>query len=137
MSKTADKPNDLFAECKERTEEFFNEIEKSTPIYHQTATDIQQNFLESWKNVIFSSITLQQEFAAKAGLNVNANKETLEAIRNITKQATDAYQNQNKFTIDSNHTTNNMFEAFNENTKTFASLSKNILELMSSAMKKT
>jgi hypothetical protein len=137
MSKTADKSNDLFTECKERAEEFFNEIEKSTPIYHQTATDIQQNFLESWKNVIFSSITLQQEFTAKAGLNVNANKETQEAIRNITRQAIDAYQNQNKFTIDSNYTTNNMFEAFNENTKTFASLSKNILELMSSVMKKT
>ena len=137
MSKTSDKPNDLFAECKESTEEFFNEIEKSTPIYHQTATDIQQNFLDSWKNVIFSSITLQQEFAAKAGLNVNASKETQEAIRNITRQAVDAYQSQNKFTIDSNYTANNMFEAFNENTKTFASLSKNILELMSSAMKKT
>ena len=137
MSKTADKPNDLFAECKERTEEFFNEIEKSTPIYHQTATDIQQNFLESWKNMIFSSIMLQQEFAVKAGLDINANKETQEAIRNITKQAIDAYQNQNKFAIDSNYTSNNMFEAFNENTKTFASLSKNILELMSSAMKKT
>ena len=137
MSKTADKPNDLFAECKERTEEFFNEIEKSTPIYHQTATDIQQNFLESWKNMIFSSIMLQQEFAVKAGLDINANKETQEAIRNITKQAIDAYQNQNKFAIDSNYTSNNMSEAFNENTKTFASLSKNILELMSSAMKKT
>ena len=137
MSKTSDKPNDLFTECKESTEEFFNEIEKSTPIYHQTATDIQQNFLDSWKNVIFSSITLQQEFAAKAGLNVNASKETQEAIRNITRQAVDAYQSQNKFTIDSNYTANNMFEAFNENTKTFASLSKNILELMSSAMKKT
>ena len=137
MSKTADKPNDLFDECKERTEEFFNEIEKSTPIYHQTATDIQQNFLESWKNMIYSSIMLQQEFAVKAGLDINANKETQEAIRNITRQAIDAYQNQNKFAIDSNYTANNMFEAFNENTKTFASLSKNILELMSSAMKKT
>ncbi|QMU54505.1 MAG: hypothetical protein GKS07_06165 [Nitrosopumilus sp.] len=137
MSKTSDKPNNLFTECKERTEEFFSEIEKSTPIYHQTATDIQQNFLESWKNVIFSSITLQQEFAAKAGLNVNTSKETRESIRNITRQAVDAYQSQNKFTVDSNNTTNNMFEAFNENTKTFASLSKNILELMSSAMKKT
>ena len=100
-------------------------------------TDIQQNFLESWKNVIFSSITLQQELATKAGLNVDASKETLETIRSMTKQAIDAYQNQNKFTIDSNYTANNMFEAFNENTKTFASLSKNILELMSSAMKKT
>ena len=137
MSKTADKSNNLFDECRESTEKFFAEIEKSTPVYHQTATDIQQNFLESWKNVISSSITLQQELATKTGLNVNANKETLEAIRNITKQATDAYQNQNKFTIDSNHTANNMFEAFNKNTKIFASLSKNILELMSSAMKKT
>jgi hypothetical protein len=136
MSKTANKSNDLFSECKKRTEEFFNEIEKSTPIYHQTATDIQQNFLESWKNVIFSSITLQQEFAAKAGLNVNTDKETLETIRNITKQAVDAYQSQNKFTVDASYATNNMFDAFNENTRTLASLSENILELMSSAMKK-
>jgi hypothetical protein len=137
MSKTADKANNLFDECRESTEKFFTEIEKSTPVYHQTATDIQQNFLESWKNVIFSSIILQQEFAVKAGLNVNVNKETLDAIRNITKQAIDAYQNQNKFTIDSNYTSNNMFDAFNNNTKIFATLSKNILELMSTAMKKT
>ena len=87
--------------------------------------------------MIFSSITLQHEFAVKAGLDINASKETQEAIRNITRQAIDAYQSQNKFVIDSNYTANNMFEAFNENTKTFASLSKNILELMSSAMKKT
>ena len=122
MSKTADKANNLFDECRESTEKFFTEIEKSTPVYHQTATDIQQNFLESWKNVIFSSIILQQELATKTGLNVNANKETLDAIRSITKQAIDAYQNQNKFTIDSNYTSNNMFDAFNDNTKIFASL---------------
>jgi hypothetical protein len=137
MSETADKTNVLFDECRESTEKFFSEIEKSTPVYHQTATDMQQNCLESWKNVIFSSIMLQQEFAAKSGLNVNANKETLDAIRNITKQAIDAYHNQNKFTIDSNDTSNNMFDAFNDNTKIFASLSKNILELMSTVMKKT
>ena len=137
MSKTTDKPNDLFTKCKESTEKFFAEIEKSTPIYHQTSTDIQQNFLESWKNVIYSSITLQQELATKAGLNVNANEETLKMIHDITQQAITAYQNQNKVTVDSSYTTSNMFDAFNENTQTFASLSKNILNLMSSAMKKT
>jgi hypothetical protein len=137
MSEKTNESRDLFTECRESTEKFFAEIEKSTPVYHQTATDIQQNFLESWKNVIFSSITLQQELATKTGLNVNANKETLETIRYITEQAITAYQNQNKFTIDSNYTSSNMFDAFNENTKTFASLSKNILELMSSVMKKT
>jgi hypothetical protein len=137
MSKTADKPNNLFDECRESAEKFFAEIEKSTPVYHQTATDIQQNFLESWKNVISSSITLQQELATKTGLNVNANKETLETIRNITEQAITAYQNQNKFTAHSNYTSSNLFDAFNENTKTFSSLSKNILDLMLSTMKKT
>ena len=136
MSETADRPNNLFSECKESTEKFFAEIEKSTPVYHQTSTDIQQNFLESWKNMISSSITLQQELATKAGLNVNVNEETLKMIHNITEQAITAYQNQNKFTIDSNYTTSNMFDAFNENTKTFASLSKDILDLMLSAMKK-
>lgn len=137
MSKTADNPNDLFAECRESTEKFFKEIKKSTPVYHQAATDIQQNFLESWKNVINSSITLQQELAANAHLNVNVDEETLKIIHNFTEQAITAYQNQNKFTVDSNYTSNNAFDAFNENTKIFASLSKNILELMSSAMKKT
>ena len=137
MSKAADKSRDLFTECKESTKKFFTEIEKSTPIYHQTSTDIQQNFLESWKNVINSSITLQQEMAANAGLNVNANEETLKMIHNITEQAIVAYQNQNKFTLDSNYTTSNMFDAFNNNIKTFTSLSKNIQDLMLSAMKKT
>jgi len=58
-------------------------------------------------------------------------------IHNITEQAITAYQNQNKFTADSNYASNNTFDTFNENTKTFASLSNNILERMFSAMKKT
>ena len=75
--------------------------------------------------------------AANAGLNVNANEETLKMIHNVTEQAIVAYQNQNKFTLDSNYTTSNMFDAFNNNIKTFTSLSKNIQDLMLSAMKKT
>jgi hypothetical protein len=137
MSKTTDKPNDLFDECRKSTEKFFTEIEKSTPIYHQTANRHTAKFPGIMEKCDFFIHYAATGIIHQAGLNVNANKETLETIRSITKQAIDAYQNQNKFTIDSNYTANNMFEAFNENTKTFASLSKNILELMSSAMKKT
>ena len=54
----------IFTKCKQYWK-FFCEIDKSTPIYHQTGTDIQKNYLDAWKNVINSSIALQQEFVAK------------------------------------------------------------------------
>ncbi len=135
MSKSTDDSNDIFAECKRNTEKFFNEIDKSTPVYHQAATDIQKNYLEAWKNVINSSIALQQDFATKTGMNVNLNEETIKSIQNITDQAIDAFKNQNKFTLNSVETTRKIFDAFNENNKTFASLNKNLIELMTSAMK--
>jgi len=137
MSKPTEKTNDVFIECKKNTEKFFNEIEKSTPVYHQTATDIQRSYLEAWRNVINSSIALQQEFAARSGLNASINEETMKVMHNITEQAITAFQNQNKFAQDSSETSKKVFDAFNENTKTFASLNKNMMELIVSAIQRT
>jgi len=136
MSKSTDESNDIFTACKKNTEKFFNEIDKSSPVYHQIATDIQQSYLEAWKNVINSSIALQQEYATKAGLNINIPEETMKSIQNIAERAITAYQNQNKFTIDSTETSKKIFDVFSENTKIFASLNKNMIELMESGMKK-
>jgi len=136
MSKSTNEPNDIFTACKKNTEKFFNEIDKSSPVYHQIATDIQQSYLEAWKNVINSSIALQQEYAAKAGMNVNIPEETMKAIQDLTERAITAYQNQNKFTFDSAETSKKIFDVFSENTKIFASLNKNMIELMESGMKK-
>jgi DNA-binding transcriptional regulator YhcF (GntR family) len=136
MSKTADESKDMFTECKKNNEKFFNEIDKSSPVYHQIATDIQKSYLDAWKNVINSSIALQQEYAAKAGLNVSMPEETMKAIHNMMEKAINAYQNQNKFVFDSTETSKKIFDAFSENTKIFASLNKNMMELMASSMKK-
>ena len=136
MSKSTDESNDIFTACKKNTEKFFNEIDKSTPVYHQIATDVQQSYLEAWNNVINSSIALQQEYATKTGLNINIPEETMKAIQNITERAITAYQNQNKFAFDSTETSKKIFDVFSENTKIFASLNKNMIELMESVMKK-
>ncbi len=136
MSKTTDESKDIFTECKKNTEKFFNEIDKSSPVYHQISTDIQRSYLDAWKNVINSSIALQQEFATKAGLNINMPEETIKAIQNMMERATTAYQNQNKFVVDSTETSKKIFDVFSENTKIFASLNKNMMELMASGMKK-
>lgn len=136
MSKSTDESNDIFTACKKNTEKFFNEIDKSTPVYHQISTDVQQSYLEAWKNVINSSIALQQEYATKTGLNINIPEETMKAIQNITERAITAYQNQNKVAFDSTETSKKIFDVFSENTKIFASLNKNMIELMESVMKK-
>jgi len=135
MSKSTDESKDIFTECKKNIEKFFNEINKSSPVYHQVATDIQRSYLDAWKNVINSSIALQQEFATKTGLNINMPEEATKAIQNITDQAITSYQSQNKFAMDSAETSKKIFDAFSGNTKTFASLNKNMMELMGSVMK--
>ena len=136
MNKTTNESKDIFTECKKNTEEFFNEIDKSSPVYHQLATDIQRSYLEAWKNVINSSIALQREYAIKTGLNVNMPEETTKAIQNMMERATNAYQNQNKSVFDSTETSKKIFDVFSENATIFASLNKNMMDLMASSMKK-
>ncbi len=120
-------PKDIFSVCKKNVDKFFTEIEKSTPRYQQSAAKLQQDYLNAWTNVINSAISLEQEYAAKAGFNVDVPEATLSAIREVTQQAIKAYEVQNKVVMDTAEATKQAFNAFNENTKSFASLNRNIM----------
>ena len=123
-----------FQYVKKNVDKFFTEIEKSTPRYQQSAAKLQQDYLNAWKSVINSAISLEQEYAAKAGFNVDVPEATLSAIREVTQQAIKAYEVQNKVVTDTVEATNQAFNAFNENTKSFASLNKNIMGFMMSTI---
>ena len=137
MSKSTDYSKDFFTICRNNIENFFDEISKSSPAYHQISTDVQQSYLNAWKNVINSSIAIQQEYAAKAGLNINMPEEMIKAIQSMTERVATAYQNQNKFTFDFTETSKKAFDIFSENTEIFASLNKNMIELMDYGMKES
>jgi len=130
----AQEPKDIFSVCKKNVDKFFTEIEKSTPRYQQSLQKIQQDYLNAWKSVINSAISLEQEYAAKAGFNVDVPEATLSAIREVTQQAIKAYEVQNKVVMDTAEATKQAFNAFNENTKSFASLNRNIMGFMISAI---
>ena len=125
---------DIFSVCKKNVDKFFSEIEKSTPRYQESLQKQQQDYLNAWKNVISSAISLEQEYATKAGFNVDVPEATLSAIREITQQALKTYEVQNKVATDTAQATKQAFNAFNENTKAFASLNKNIMGFMMSAI---
>ncbi len=132
MSDPKGESKNVFKVCKQNVAKFFSEVEKSTPRYHQSVAKLQQNYVEAWKNVINSAITLEQEYANKAGLNTDLPEATLKTIRDITEQAIKAYETQNKIALGTGEGTTEAFNAFNENTKSFASLNKNIMESMRS-----
>ena len=125
---------DIFSICKKNVDKFFSEIEKSTPKYQESAAKLQQDYITAWKEVINSAIALEEEYATKAGLRANVPDAALDAVRTITRQASDAFAAQNKAVMNSAEITKQTFNAFNENTKSFASLNRNIMGFMMSAL---
>ena len=125
---------DIFSVCKKNVDKFFSEIEESTPKYQESAAKLQKDYITAWKNVINSAIALEQEYATKAGLRVDVPEATMDAVRTITRQASEALAAQNKAVMNSAEVTRQTFHAFNENTKSFASLNRNIMGFMMSVL---
>ena len=134
MSKSTPESKDVFSVCKKNVDKFFSEIEKSTPRYQQSVVKLQQDYLNAWKNVINSAISLEEEYATKAGFSVDVPEATLKSVRDITEQALKAYESQNKILTDASEATKQAFNTFNDNTKSFASLNKNIMGFMMSVL---
>lgn len=127
---------DIFSICTKNIEKFFEEVEKTTPKYQESAAELQKNYINAWKTVINSAIALEHEYATKAGLKVDVPDAARDAIKMITKQTSDALEAQNKAVANSSEATKQAFNAFNENTKSFASLNRNIMGFMMSVLEK-
>ncbi len=130
MSSPSEGEEDIFAVCKENAAKFFTEIEKSTPRYMQSAFSLHQKNIEAWKNVINSTIAMEQEYAKKAGLKTPVPQETKKSIRDFTEGVIKAYAAQNNIAVDAADATNRAMEALDENTKAFAALNKNMVDFM-------
>ncbi len=130
MNSPSECQDDIFAVCKENANKFFNEIEKSSPRYVQSAINLHQKNIEAWKNVINSTIAMEQEYAKKAGLQTPVPQATKNSIREFTEGVIKAYASQNEIVSDAADATNRAINALDENTKAFSALNKNMLDSM-------
>lgn len=130
MNSSSEGQDDIFAVCKENTAKFFNEIEKSTPRYVQSTINLHQKNIEAWKNVINSTIAMEQEYAKKAGLETSIPQEVKKSIRDFTEGVIKAHATQNQIASDTADATNRVINTLDENTKAFASLNKNMIDSM-------
>ena len=125
---------DIYGVCQQNVDKLFSGIKQQVPSYHQSVTNVQQEYLDAWENVINSSITLQKEFARKAGITTNVPEATLKVIRDTTEEIVKVTSIQNKITLATIDATQQNIKTFNDNAKAFGDLNKNILQSWISAV---
>jgi esterase/lipase len=134
MSKTtAQESKEIYTVFKQNIDKYFDEVEKTTPQYLQSITNLQQEYTAAWKNAIESVISLQQEFATKAGINTNVPAVVVKLINDTTEEMIKARTVQNKVVLAAIDTTKQNVKTFNDNAKAFAELNENVLQSWISA----
>ena len=124
---------DVYGVSQQNVDKFFDGIKQQVPRYHQSVTNVQQEYLDAFENIINSSITLQKEFARKAGITTNVPEAALKAIKDTTEEIVKASTIQNQVALAAIDATQQNIKTFNDNAKTFADLNKNILQSWISA----
>ncbi|MEE9563644.1 MAG: hypothetical protein V3V69_01790 [Nitrosopumilaceae archaeon] len=124
---------DVYGVSQQNVDKFFNGIKQQVPRYHQSVTNVQQEYLDAIENIINSAITIQKEFARKAGITTNVPEAALKAIKDTTEEIVKASTIQNQVSLATIDATQQNIKTFNDNAKAFADLNKNILQSWISA----
>jgi len=124
---------DVYGVSQQNVDKYFTGIKQQVPRYHQSVTNVQQEYLDACENIINSTITLQKEFARKAGVTTNVPEAALKAIRDTTEEIVKASTIQNQIALATIDATQQNIKTFNDNAKAFAELNKNILQSWISA----
>ena len=125
---TQTKSQDLFSVYQENVDKLFTGIKQSVPQYHQSITNVQQEYLQAYENVVDSTISLQKEYVKKTGIAANIPEATLKVIHDTTEEFVKVASIQNQVTLATIDATQQNIKTFNDNVKSFADLNRNILQ---------
>ena len=130
---TTKNSKDVFSVYQQNVDKLFSGIKQSVPQYHQSITNVQQEYLQAYENIVDSTITLQKEYAKKAGIATNIPEATLKVIHDTTEEFVKATSIQNQIALATIDATQQNIKTFNDNAKSFADLNRNILQSWISA----
>ena len=125
---TQTKSQDVFSVYQENVDKLFNGIKQSVPQYHQSITNVQQEYLQAYENIVDSTISLQKEYVQKAGIAANIPEATLKVIHDTTEEFVKVASIQNQITLATIDSAQQNIKTFNDNVKSFADLNRNILQ---------
>lgn len=137
MSKTEqiskEQTKDNFAAFQQSSNKYFADVENSIQRYQQATSDLQDEYIKSWKNVVNANISLQKEFANKTGFNSNLPEATQNVIENITESVIKTRSVRDQIAVATIEAAKKNIKAWNDNANTFADLNRNIMQSWISA----
>ena len=131
--KTQSTVKDIYGVYQQNIDKLFDGIRQQVPRYHQSVTNVQQEYLQAVENIFNSSVALQKEFARKAGITTNVPDAALKVVRDTTEELVKASTIQNQIALATIDAAQQNIKTFNDNAKAFADLNKNILQSCLSA----
>jgi len=131
--KTQSTIKDIYGVYQQNVDKLFDGIKQQVPRYHQSVTNVQQEYLQAVENIFNSSVALQKEFAKKAGITTNVPEAALKVVRDTTEELVKASTIQNQIALATIDAAQQNIKTFNDNAKAFADLNKNILQSWISA----
>lgn len=138
MSKpTSTTSKDIFDVYKVSFEKIKGHMEKVTPQYLQSFSNLQQEYLGVWTNVVNSALVIQQQYANKIGLNTNSTEPITRVVQDSTDEIIKAFDVQNKIVQTALDATKQNLRTINENATAFAELNQNVINSWLSAWTKS
>ena len=124
--------NDFYGLWKGYTDNVFTYAEKTIPQYHQSITNLLQESVEIWKNMACSAIDFQKGFVTKTGIKTSVPESAIKIVNDITQESKTAIDVQHKIAITSIDAAKQSLSTINANASEFASINKDIVELLPS-----
>jgi len=123
---------DVFVSMAESFDKIHSSIEQSTPVYIQSLSNLQQEYFAAWKNMMCSSITLQQGYAEKIGLRTESMEKTTQIIQKMTDEMLRGFEIQSKFIQTWLDSSKQNIHRINENSTTFTQVNKKFINSLTS-----
>lgn len=123
----------IFESMTQSFDKIHNNIEQSTPQYTQSLSNLQQEYLATWKNMVCSNITLQQEYSKKIGFSTESMEITTQIIQKMTEEVIKGFRVQSDFIQTWLDALQKNIHTINENSTTFSEVNKKFVTSLTNA----
>lgn len=118
----------IFSAYQDSIDSLINGIKRTVPHYHQSITNVQQEYLRAYENVFDASISMQKDCVEKTGISASIPKTTSKMIRYNTNELAKASSIHNQMILATIDTAQQNIKIFNDNTESFVEMSKKVLQ---------
>ncbi|MGI0064975.1 MAG: hypothetical protein ACREAJ_00340 [Nitrosopumilaceae archaeon] len=128
MSKTISETKDNFAIYQQSIDKYFTNVEQTASHFFKACTDLQEEYIHAWRNIIRANLSVQKEFVTKSGFDATMPETSQEIIRNMTDEFLKTRSVRDQIAISTIEVAKKNIKTFSDNASSFADLNRDIMQ---------